>query len=51
MKIFIYKLGEWLRCRIRQYIWKSWKKSKARIKNLIKIGMTGGSSKYFRQYS
>jgi group II intron reverse transcriptase/maturase len=30
---------EWLRRRIRQYIWKQWKRPKARIRNLRALGM------------
>ncbi|GAB5056314.1 hypothetical protein COSHB9_07010 [Companilactobacillus alimentarius] len=40
MKTFIKNLDEWLRSRIRQYIWKSWKKIKTKIRNLVKLGMT-----------
>jgi len=29
----------WLRRRFRMYIWKQWKKSKTRVKNLMKLGM------------
>lgn len=31
--------NEWLRRRIRMYIWKQWKKPKTRIANLKKLGM------------
>ncbi len=34
---------EWLRHRIRAYIWKQWKKTKTKRKNLMKLGML----KYF----
>ena len=47
MKIFIKSLDEWLRSRIRQYIWKSWKKIKTRVKNLIKLGMTRAQARTF----
>ena len=30
---------EWLRRRIRQYIWKQWKKPKTRVTNLKKLGI------------
>ena len=30
---------EWLRRRFRMYIWKQWKRLKARVKNLMKLGM------------
>lgn len=40
MKSFIQRLDEWLRSRIRQYIWKSWKKIKTRFKKLRKLGMS-----------
>jgi len=39
MKTFIQRLDEWLRSRIRQYIWKSWKRVKTRFRNLRKLGM------------
>ena len=47
MKVFIKSLDEWLRSRIRQYIWKSWKKIKTRLKNLIKLGMTRTQARVF----
>jgi Group II intron, maturase-specific domain. len=47
MKTFIRNLDEWLRSRIRQYIWKSWKKIKTRIKNLVKLGMTRNQARAF----
>ena len=31
--------NEWLRRRIRMYIWKQWKKPKTRVANLKKLGM------------
>ena len=40
IKTFISDLDGWLRTRIRQYIWKSWKSVKTRFKNLMKFGMT-----------
>lgn len=40
IKTFISDLDGWLRTRIRQYIWKSWKHIKTRYKNLMKFGMT-----------
>jgi len=40
MKDFIRKLDSWLRARIRQYIWKSWKRPKTKYRKLIKLGMT-----------
>ena len=30
---------EWLRHRIRVYIWKQWKKPKTKLKNLMKLGV------------
>ena len=32
-------IDQWLRRRIRMCIWKSWKKSKTRVKNLIRCGI------------
>ncbi|WP_010632961.1 group II intron reverse transcriptase/maturase [Sporolactobacillus vineae] len=39
LKSFIQRLDEWLRSRIRQYIWKSWKKIRTRFRKLRKLGM------------
>lgn len=39
MTTFIKCLDQWLRSRIRQYIWKQWKKPKARTVNLEKLGL------------
>ncbi len=39
IKTFIQRVDEWLRARIRQYLWKSWKQPKTRYKNLVKLGM------------
>jgi len=40
MRYFIQSLDAWLRARIRQYIWKSWKRPKTKYRKLIKLGMT-----------
>ena len=40
LKSFIQRLDQWLRTRIRQYIWKQWKKSQTRVTNLKKLGMS-----------
>ena len=34
---FIQRLDKWLRARIRQYIWKQWKKPKTKVANLRKL--------------
>ena len=39
MKSTLKSWDEWLRRRFRMYIWKQWKKPKARIRNLIKLGI------------
>lgn len=39
MASFIRSLDRWLRSRIRQYIWKQWKNTKTRVKNLVKLGI------------
>ena len=39
MKSFLLKTGEWLRRRIRMSIWKSWKKIRTKVANLIKCGI------------
>lgn len=38
MKSFMKELNGWLKRRLRQYIWKQWKKPKTRYKNLIRLG-------------
>ena len=40
MKTTMQEWDGWLRRRIRMYIWKQWKKPKARVGNLMKLGMT-----------
>ena len=37
---FIQRLDQWLRARIRQYIWKQWKKFKTKITNLQRLGLS-----------
>ncbi len=39
MKRFLMETDEWLRRRLRMCIWKSWKRVKTRIANLIKCGI------------
>ena len=39
MKTTLQRWDEWLRRRLRVYIWKQWKVPKARIRNLIKLGI------------
>ena len=39
MKRFLMETDEWLRRRLRMCIWKSWKRMKMRIANLIKCGI------------
>lgn len=40
MTNFLQQLDKWLRSRIRQYIWKSWKKIKTRVTNLKRLGLS-----------
>ena len=40
MKTTMQEWDGWLRRRIRMYIWKQWKKPKARVGNLMKLGMS-----------
>lgn len=40
MTAFIQRLDQWLRARIRQYIWKQWKKFQTKVTNLKKLGMS-----------
>ncbi|QEA54336.1 group II intron maturase-specific domain-containing protein [Loigolactobacillus coryniformis] len=35
MKKFIHELNQWLKHRLRQYVWKQWKKIGTKIVNLI----------------
>lgn len=39
MKSTMQAWNEWLRRRIRMYIWKQWKNSRTRVANLMKLGM------------
>jgi len=39
MKSFMKELNGWLKRRLRQYIWKQWKKPRTRYKNLIRLGI------------
>jgi len=39
MEWLIKRLNGWIRRRLRQYIWKQWKTTKARTKNLVKLGV------------
>ena len=38
MKTFLTETDEWMRTRLRTYIWKSWKTIKNRYRNLRKLG-------------
>ena len=40
MKRILQQWSEWLRRRLRQYIWKQWKKPKTRVANLKKLGIS-----------
>ena len=39
MKTTMQRWDEWLRRRLRSYIWKQWKLPRTRVKNLVKLGM------------
>lgn len=45
MSSFIQQLDRWLRSRIRQLIWKRWKKLKTRYRKLKQLGMTSEQAK------
>lgn len=45
MTRFIRALDQWLRSRIRQYIWKQWKKIKTKITNLKRLGLSNNDAK------
>ncbi|WP_416354059.1 group II intron reverse transcriptase/maturase [Agrilactobacillus fermenti] len=47
MKSFLKALDAWLRTRIRQYIWKSWKKTKTKFRNLRKLGESVSEARIF----
>ena len=40
MKSSLVAIDKWLRRRIRMCLWKSWKRPKTRIKNLIRCGIS-----------
>jgi group II intron reverse transcriptase/maturase len=40
MKMLMETLNQWIRRRLRMYIWKQWKKISARYRNLMKLGAT-----------
>jgi len=40
MKTLMENLNQWIRRRLRMYIWKQWKKNTARFQNLMKLGAT-----------
>jgi group II intron reverse transcriptase/maturase len=44
MKDRIVSLSEWIRRRIRMYIWKQWKKTSARYRNLQRLGIAGNKA-------
>jgi RNA-directed DNA polymerase len=44
MKKYISSINGWLKRRLRQYIWKQWKKPKTRVKNLKKLGIPSGKA-------
>lgn len=44
MKTRIAALNEWIRRRIRQYLWKQWKRIKARQGNLVRLGIPDGKA-------
>ena len=56
MKILLQSIDEWMRRRIRALIWKQWKKSKTKYRNLRKLGVrhedayktVNTSNKYWR---
>ncbi|AMV63553.1 Retron-type RNA-directed DNA polymerase [Pediococcus damnosus] len=44
MTSFTHALDQWLRSRIRQYIWKQWKKIKTKITNLKRLGLSNSDA-------
>ncbi|MFD1672273.1 group II intron maturase-specific domain-containing protein, partial [Agrilactobacillus yilanensis] len=47
MSTFIQRLDKWLRSRIHQLIWKRWKKTKTKIKQLVRFGMNKQQARIF----
>ncbi|MCD2256010.1 group II intron reverse transcriptase/maturase [Lactobacillus sp. CC-MHH1034] len=47
MKSFLKALDAWLRTRIRQYIWKSWKKIRTKFRSLRKLGESVSEARIF----
>ncbi|WP_125608460.1 group II intron reverse transcriptase/maturase [Lapidilactobacillus bayanensis] len=45
LKSFVAELDKWLRSRMRQYIWKQWKKIKTRANELRGLGLTKSQAK------
>lgn len=39
MKKKLSELNQWIRRRLRAYVWKTWKKTKTRFQNLMKLGI------------
>jgi hypothetical protein len=39
MKTLMAELNQWIRRRLRMYIWKQWKKISAKVRNLQKLGI------------
>lgn len=39
MKMLLVEIDQWLRRRIRMVIWKQWKRTRTKLKNLIKLGV------------
>jgi RNA-directed DNA polymerase len=44
MRTHCLRLDEWLRCRLRMYYWKQWKKVKTKHANLIRLGIPAGKA-------
>lgn len=44
MKSFIKRTSEWIRRKLRTYIWKQWKRVRTRFANLQKLGVSKGKS-------
>jgi hypothetical protein len=40
IKVYLQRISEWLRRRIRQIYWKRWKRVRTRFENLIQLGVT-----------
>ncbi|WP_412177963.1 group II intron maturase-specific domain-containing protein [Paenibacillus terrae] len=51
MKRILQSWNEWLRRRMRMYIWKGWKKPKTKVQNMRKLGIPERQAYQMRKYT